>query len=377
MTTLFPGAIDSYSLKVDGVTDVLAAHVNDLQDAVVAIETAVIATSPNPNLLNDTLSHDLWLGGTTFNDFADDSYVGGTLWNGLHNGQTPDASGDATVAVGQSKRPLKCLFDSAASQAGFVQFLINEDAVHLRGKTLSFSIDTATLNIPNMRCAILEWVGTADAITSDVVATWGAGNPTLATNWAYIGTPADQAISGTTRIKAEGKVIGATTTNLAVFVWCPAEEASTDYFRLANAKLEIGLSSTPFVAPSFVEELSLISYLYNKSYSLATAPGTATNVNMLTYQTRRTVAASTAGTPLVETISYPRMRTTPTIVIYSNNTGTANAIHNASVPGDRGGCTASGVGDTRFGSIAADNSSATAIAADNALQFHFVADARL
>lgn len=39
MSTLFPGAIDSFSLKVDGVTDVLAAHVNNLQDSVVALET--------------------------------------------------------------------------------------------------------------------------------------------------------------------------------------------------------------------------------------------------------------------------------------------------------------------------------------------------
>ncbi len=46
MTTLFPGAVDSYSVKVDNVTDVMAAHVNDLQDAVVAIETAVIAQAP-------------------------------------------------------------------------------------------------------------------------------------------------------------------------------------------------------------------------------------------------------------------------------------------------------------------------------------------
>jgi hypothetical protein len=39
MASSFPGAIDSFTTKVDGVDDVMAAHVNDLQDAVVAIQT--------------------------------------------------------------------------------------------------------------------------------------------------------------------------------------------------------------------------------------------------------------------------------------------------------------------------------------------------
>jgi len=41
MTTVFPGSIDSYSAKTDDVDDVLASHVNDLQEAIVAIETAL------------------------------------------------------------------------------------------------------------------------------------------------------------------------------------------------------------------------------------------------------------------------------------------------------------------------------------------------
>jgi hypothetical protein len=41
MTTNYPAALDSYSVKVDGVDTVLAAHVNNLQDAVVATETTL------------------------------------------------------------------------------------------------------------------------------------------------------------------------------------------------------------------------------------------------------------------------------------------------------------------------------------------------
>lgn len=45
MSTSYPGALDSYTPKVDGVDTVSAAHVNDLQDAVEALEAA-LGTNP-------------------------------------------------------------------------------------------------------------------------------------------------------------------------------------------------------------------------------------------------------------------------------------------------------------------------------------------
>ncbi len=45
MSTDYPGALDSYADKVDGVDDVLAAHINNPQDAIEAIE-AELGTDP-------------------------------------------------------------------------------------------------------------------------------------------------------------------------------------------------------------------------------------------------------------------------------------------------------------------------------------------
>ena len=39
MSTSYPTGLDSYTTKTDAVDDVLAAHVNNLQDAIVAVET--------------------------------------------------------------------------------------------------------------------------------------------------------------------------------------------------------------------------------------------------------------------------------------------------------------------------------------------------
>jgi hypothetical protein len=39
MSTSYPGGLDSYATKVDGIDDVMASHINNPQDAIVAIET--------------------------------------------------------------------------------------------------------------------------------------------------------------------------------------------------------------------------------------------------------------------------------------------------------------------------------------------------
>lgn len=50
MPTSYPGGLDSYTNKVDGVTDVLAADTNNLQDAMVAVQTRV-GTTANPTFV--------------------------------------------------------------------------------------------------------------------------------------------------------------------------------------------------------------------------------------------------------------------------------------------------------------------------------------
>lgn len=48
MSTFYPTGIDTFTTKTDGITDVLASHVNNLQDSVVAIEN-VVGRSGNYN----------------------------------------------------------------------------------------------------------------------------------------------------------------------------------------------------------------------------------------------------------------------------------------------------------------------------------------
>lgn len=210
------------------------------------------------NLLYHSLTHHLWQEGDTFNDIADDTYVA-DVWNVVQNGQAPDITSVAGSSTDPLKRFFRCTFDSASSQAGIAQFLTSEDSVPHRGQTVSISADLWGTNITTLRMAVLEWQGTADAITSDVVATWGAGNPTLATNWVYLGTPAAITITtGRARYEVENLTVGIGANNLAVFIWTDAVEASGDLWNVARVQLERGPVATEFVARSYDEELAAV-----------------------------------------------------------------------------------------------------------------------
>lgn len=50
MSTNFPTNPDTYTTKVDGVDTVMAAHINDLQDATTAIEQALLGVIPDGNV---------------------------------------------------------------------------------------------------------------------------------------------------------------------------------------------------------------------------------------------------------------------------------------------------------------------------------------
>lgn len=211
----------------------------------------------NDNLLYHSLNHDIWPGGVTFADLADDSYVSG-VWNVVSSANTPDISGEAGGSTDDFTRCFRCTMDAASQQAGIVQFRTAEDTRDLRGAVVSLSFDAWGTNITALRAAVIYWTSTADTLTSDVVGTWATGNQTLATNWAYANTPAaDITISGTKgRYKVEGITIPTNANNVAVFIWTPNAEASGDLFNIANVKLEIGAIATPFSSPGYKEEES-------------------------------------------------------------------------------------------------------------------------
>lgn len=253
------------------------------------------------NLLADTLTHEAsWLAGTTFNDLADDSYAGG-LWNILNDANAPDVAGVAGGSTDPFTRYLAITLD-ATTRVGAVQFIPTEKTRAYRGKIVSLSADLWATGITAVRMAVIVWTGTADTVTSDVVGTWGS-NPTLAANWAFIGTPADITISTTpgARKTVINLTIPTNAVNLGVFIWTPNQEASTDILNIARVKLEPNPVATDFIGRGQANELREIGYFIQ---SIDTTSSTL-NIGV-------GIRAST--TQVISTISllYP-MRIAPTL----------------------------------------------------------------
>jgi hypothetical protein len=104
MATNYPDAIDTYAAKVDGVTDVMASHINDLQDAVEAIETE-LGTDPagsftdvKTRLLNHPLNKLDAITAPTVNEDSDDGYGVGSVWCDVTNDRAYRCL-DATVGA--------------------------------------------------------------------------------------------------------------------------------------------------------------------------------------------------------------------------------------------------------------------------------------
>lgn len=108
MSTNYPGALDSYSTKVDGVDDVLAAHINNPQDAIEAIE-AELGTDPAGTFATVKLRLEKAYGScygmeigwiqanavqNTWYDISDADMVDGELYKITHDG-----NGQLTVTV--------------------------------------------------------------------------------------------------------------------------------------------------------------------------------------------------------------------------------------------------------------------------------------
>ena len=236
------------------------------------LNTAAAGLDPQRNLLHNP-DFDIWQMGTTFTqastpfDNDDDEYVA-DRWVLLSDGDDvlvvarTDGSGSQGFVPEGSIYGLRAAVRSAgrAKKFGFLQILTNRDTMKLRGQSISASLLARTdvlqnqRVIDNIRITILEWTGTADAVTSDVVSAWnGAGNePSYVSNWASIKESGNSELSTSayTVHKAENATVGTGANNLAVFVYIDDTDlASSSYLFLGQMQLEVGETMTVFAHP--------------------------------------------------------------------------------------------------------------------------------
>lgn len=133
-----------------------------------------------------------------------------------------------------------------------------------------------------------------------------------------------------------------------------------------SLKLEISSVQTPYIAPTFADNLFDCQETFYKSYNHSVAPGSITNNGAF----QRYVG--TTGTFKVNfNVRMPRsMRVTPTITPYSNNTGTSGKMYSTAMAADVT-ATSAVPGENSF--VIVNSGTITTV---GGAQCHFTCDAR-
>jgi hypothetical protein len=195
---------------------------------------------------------------------------------------------------------------ASAQRMGYIQPLESSRVKRLRGKAVTLVMRLRNSTGAAIRYAILEWTGSADSITKDVVNDWTSStytggnffNSTSLTVRA-IGTitPSSNTLTDATL----SAMLGSSLNNLLVFVWTEATAAQNSTLDMA-VNLRRGTSAAPVIMRPYADEL----HLCRRYWSLL--PG---GVGKLT--------ASTAWEGLI--IPYVPFRTTASLVLVNGTNG--------------------------------------------------------
>jgi hypothetical protein len=247
---------------------------------------------------------------------ADDAYTIGDLF--LHVGEgTPVMSLETDGP--QGTRPWQKMVLDANAQGGLVYFMSNDDVQdYIANGKLSFGIQlkTTAATIANARIGILKWVGTADAVTSDVVGTWASDgtNPTLATSWSYENTPANIGLTTSfARHTVEDVTVDSDTKNIAIFVWTDdGTITASDVIGFSEWQCNPGSTVHAFSSPKQGNVYAEVGTFYENTY-YNTAPGSAS----LTGSTGFLLAAGASGDRTNDNPRFQyRKRSAPTVTVY-------------------------------------------------------------
>jgi hypothetical protein len=282
-----------------------------------------------------------------------------------------DVSQSTTVVPTGVYSAIKLEVETANKQFGKLYILEAKDSAKYIGGVMSVQFKArmaaADDNTHSLKCVVLSWSSTADAVTSDVVDTWAA-TITPAANWTAENAASSNTLTTTYQtFEVENVSIDtASTTNVAVFIYCDQTNGAVDdVVYITDVKIEPGASCTPFAARPLQEEIFLCHRTFQKSYPLANAPGSA--LSGVPWK----LAISTSILTGFDFVG--EMRDTPAVVIYSEN-GTAGKVSNT-VGADIGGTfTMLAIGPKYVRQI---TDSGTAFTAAAVYTYHWTASAEL
>ena len=166
--------------------------------------------------------------------------------------------------------------NATAQRIGSAQVVEGIVSRDFRGKEATFSGKVRMSASATVRFAIIEWTGTEDTVTKDVVNTSGGwANGTFSVGQFFASSNLTIAGVGSLALTANtltdfelSATISSSCKNLIVFIWSDATMAQTATLDF-RAKLEVGGAATPYVTPRPSVELDSCYRYYQ-----AISPGT-------------------------------------------------------------------------------------------------------
>jgi len=205
--------------------------------------------------------------GTTGTTTADDAYCL-DRWYALTQTSTITVT---QQSLSEDGTPYHCRLTQAQASAqrmGLAQIVEAANSYPYRGKAVTLSARIRCSSSQAIRYAILEWTGTADSVTSDVVNNWTSGTYTasnffLASSLTVtaVGSITPSANTWTTLTALNGTV-SSSCNNLIVMIWTEATAAQNVTLDIARVQLEQGSNATPFEWRGITNELAFCQRYY-------------------------------------------------------------------------------------------------------------------
>ena len=204
------------------------------------------------------------------------------MWNLLcEAGDACDIYQDTTDIPVGGRTALKMESETANQQFGIVQLIEQKRSRIVIGDVASLSFKIKGNGLAKVRYAVLSWTGTADTVTSDVIATWGSNGtePTWAASWTREVIGEVTSMASWVQVQEPNFAIDtASTKNLAVVFWVDDNTITVnDYFSITDVKLEPGDKCTPFVPNGISDELNECERFRQRCAIIAMKANSASN----------------------------------------------------------------------------------------------------
>lgn len=209
---------------------------------------------------------------------ADDTYCL-DRWYVLTQTGTVAVSQQSDTEDGQPFNIRLSQSQAVAQRMGIACIIEGRDARGLRGKSMFLVPRIRCSNSQPIRVAVVEWTGTEDAVTSDVVLDWTSstytpGNFFVAANFALQSAPLANTPSANVWTDMDGWFgsVGSTAKNLILFVWTEGTAAQNVTLDVGKIRFVEGTYAGPIAIPNWADELARSERYYEKSFPYQTVP---------------------------------------------------------------------------------------------------------